>query len=173
MTYHRVLDGFEPWYAALHPLVVGAVWAACGDPDVAADAADEAFLRAYIHREKLGSMGSPEAWVCRVAINVMRRRMRRRILERKLLGRHESGQVSVVPSDHSEVWSAVRSLPPRQRTAVVLRYVVDLPEAGVAQAMGVTRGSVAATLSLARGRLAGVLEQEVSEVLDGEGISRG
>ena len=51
----------------------------------------------------------------------------------------------------------VADLPPRTRTAVALRYVADLTEAQVAEAMNVSRGTVASTLSSARQRLAAVL----------------
>ena len=57
-----------------------------------------------------------------------------------------------------EVWDLVRSLPQRQRTAVVLRYVGDLREEDVAAVMGVTRGTVAATLARARRSLANLLD---------------
>ncbi len=45
-------------------------------------------------------------------------------------------------------------LPPRQRTAMVLRYVADLTEPEIAQAMGIRRSTVSATLAAARKRLA-------------------
>ena len=65
---------------------------------------------------------------------------------------------------HGEVWDLVRSLPTRQRTAVVLRYVGDLREDDIASVMGVTRGTVAATLANARRALATVLDDiEVEE----------
>lgn len=48
----------------------------------------------------------------------------------------------------------------RQRLAVVLRYVADLPEDEIAAVMGVTRGTVASTLFEARRVLAGVLRDE-------------
>lgn len=38
----------------------------------------------------------------------------------------------------AELWDAVRALPGRQRTAVVLRYVVDLDHEGIAAALGTT-----------------------------------
>jgi RNA polymerase sigma factor (sigma-70 family) len=56
-----------------------------------------------------------------------------------------------------DVMRAVQRLPARPRTAVVLRYVADLTEAEVAEAMGVAPGTVAATLSNARRRLAVLL----------------
>jgi DNA-directed RNA polymerase specialized sigma24 family protein len=46
-----------------------------------------------------------------------------------------------------EVWAAVRGLPDRQRTAVALRYVLDLPEAEVAALMGITRGAASSYLT--------------------------
>jgi DNA-directed RNA polymerase specialized sigma24 family protein len=64
----------------------------------------------------------------------------------------------VVAAPAGEVWDLVRSLPTRQRTAVVLRYVGDLREDDIAAVMGVTRGTVAATLATARRNLANVLD---------------
>jgi RNA polymerase sigma factor (sigma-70 family) len=42
------------------------------------------------------------------------------------------------PDRGGEVWRAVRALPERQRTALVLRYVVDLDHAAVAENLGTT-----------------------------------
>jgi RNA polymerase sigma-70 factor (ECF subfamily) len=129
------------------------VLAACGDPDVAEDAADEAFARALLHKN-VQAMASPEAWVCQVAINVMRRRLRRRAVEARLLGRQWRPIDAEPRIPYPEVWASVRDLPERQRLAIVLRYVGDLPEGDIASIMGVTRGSVAASLAAARERLA-------------------
>lgn len=53
-----------------------------------------------------------------------------------------------------ELWAAVATLAERTRQVVVLRYVADLPEADIAAALGVTRGTVATLLSRARRNLA-------------------
>ena len=73
-----------------------------------------------------------------------------------------------------EVWDAVRVLTQRQRTAIALRYVLDLPEAEVAQMMGIARGTASATLATARRHLGHLLvdeldpdEPELEEVCDG------
>ncbi len=65
-----------------------------------------------------------------------------------------------MPCDDPEVWEAVRALPVRQRTAVVLRYVADLPEAAIAEAMGVRRGTVASNLADGRRSLARFLSDD-------------
>jgi DNA-directed RNA polymerase specialized sigma24 family protein len=148
---------FEGWYQREHPRVIGVVFVACGDPDVAEDAADEAFTRALARWPQVEAMGSPAAWVCRVALNVMRRRLRRRAIERRLLSGRRPAEGPPGPAAYPEVWAAVRALPERQRLAVVLRYVADLGEADIASVMDVTRGTVAASLAAARSRLAATL----------------
>jgi RNA polymerase sigma factor (sigma-70 family) len=60
----------------------------------------------------------------------------------------------------------VRQLPERQRVAVVLRYLLDLPEQEVAAAMRISRGTVASALAAAHQRLATWLTEE-DEVSDG------
>lgn len=58
----------------------------------------------------------------------------------------------------ARLWAEVRALPERQRQMVVLRYVADLAEGDIAGVLGVSRGTVASTLSDARRRLAGRLD---------------
>ena len=55
---------------------------------------------------------------------------------------------------------AITTLPPRQREAVVLRYLADLPLADVAEAMGCALGTVKATLHQALGSLRVELEED-------------
>ena len=50
---------------------------------------------------------------------------------------------------HAEVIAAIRWLPPRQREALVLRYYLDLSEAQMADAMGVSPGAVKSHLARA------------------------
>jgi RNA polymerase sigma factor (sigma-70 family) len=147
---------FEPWYLREHPRVIAALTWVAGDADVAVDATDEAFARACADWPKVQHMASPGGWVYRVALNVVRRRMRRAALERRLV---EPPHVVAEVVDR-EIWSVVRQLPERQRVAVVLRYLLDLPEREVADIMGISRGTVASALATARGRLARWLTAE-------------
>lgn len=151
------MQQFEDWYEATHPKVIGVVYVACGDADLAADAADEAFTLALGRWSRVRVMASPDAWVCQVAINVMRRRLRRRRIESRLLSRRHDEGAFPEPAVYPEVWRAVRQLPERRRLAVLLRYVGDLTETEIAAAMGVTRGTVSASLIAARSELASTL----------------
>jgi RNA polymerase sigma-70 factor (ECF subfamily) len=153
---------FEDWYGNQHRRLFASLVVLSGDREIAQDAAAEALARALQHWPRVSTMTSPEGWVYRVAVNVMRRSARRRALEKRLTRRLCVDEV--VPAPAGEVWDLVRALPDRQRTAVVLRYVADLAEGEIAEVMGVTRGTVASTLSDARRSLAYVLtEPEIGE----------
>jgi RNA polymerase sigma-70 factor (ECF subfamily) len=155
------VTNFDEWYADQRPRVYVSMLALSEDPDLAAEVTDEAFMRAVAHWKRVCAMESPGGWTQRVALNVLRRRLRRRRAEARLLSkltRHEQE-----PTPTSEVWHLVGALPERQRIAVVLRYVADLTEPDIAIAMGVARGTVASTLAAARARLAEVLSSEIEE----------
>lgn len=150
-------ERFVEWYRVEHARVVSALTVATGDRDIARDAADEAFARALERWHRVGEMAAPTAWAYQVALNVARRRFRRRSVERGLHRRqHVPPHVDIEPLDH-ELWQAVDQLPPRQRTAVALRYVADLPERVIADAMQISPGTVSATLHTARKRLEAAL----------------
>jgi RNA polymerase sigma factor (sigma-70 family) len=149
------VNDFDEWYADQRPRVYLSLLALSGDADLAADATDEAFTRAVTQWKRVRVMESPGGWTQRVALNVLRRRLRRRRFEARLLPRLASTEHELMPT--GEVWDLVRALPDRQRVAVVLRYVADLTEPDIAIAMGIARGTVASTLAAARERLGEVL----------------
>jgi RNA polymerase sigma factor (sigma-70 family) len=62
--------------------------------------------------------------------------------------------------ERTAVVAALRSLPPRQREALVLRYYGDLSEAQIASAMGISRGAVKSHTARAIASLRAVLEME-------------
>ena len=69
--------------------------------------------------------------------------------------------LGVLPSpEQATVVGALRSLPARQREALVLRYYGDLPEAQVAAAMGVSQGAVRRHLARATAALQMVVEMD-------------
>jgi RNA polymerase sigma-70 factor (ECF subfamily) len=154
---------FEDWYREAWPRLVGSLVVIVGDREVAADVAAEAAVR-VLERWERGSIGHPTAWAHQVAINLAHRRARREALEVRVL-RHSRPAEELVdpPGTPSEVWAALRLLPQRQRTAIALRYLGDLTQAEIAQSMGISPGSVAATLHAARRRLAAVLDLDEDE----------
>ncbi len=154
---------FDQWYRNEHPRVFTALAVAGGDVEIAREATDEAFVRAYERWARVRVMESPGGWLYRVALNELKRRHRRQALEREIL-RRQPPQPTDGPPPVADpaVWEAVRGLPRRQRSAIALRYVLDLTERDVAATMGISRGAASATLTSARKHLQQALDDETS-----------
>ena len=72
----------------------------------------------------------------------------------------EHGALALI--ERSAVIAALRTLPGRQREAVVLRYYADLSEADIAATMGISRGAVKSHTARAMVALKSILELETS-----------
>jgi RNA polymerase sigma-70 factor (ECF subfamily) len=127
-----------------------------GDYDSARDVVQETFARALRGRKGFRGEGSLEAWVWRIALRAAHEQLRK------------SGRASlngslpadlVEPDRDPELAEALRSLPPKRRLIVFLRYFADLSYAEIGELCGVTEGTVGATLAQARA----ALEQELRE----------
>ena len=71
----------------------------------------------------------------------------------------EQFQTNGHPEDEPELRAALARLPERQRTAVFLRYYADLDYAAIGEALGISTGTVAATLNAAHAALRSRLEE--------------
>jgi len=152
----------EDLFRVEYPRLVRALSVAAGSPEVAADAVQDAFVQASRHWGRICSYDDPAPWVRRVAVNWLadqRRLLRRRTAALARLGEPRAEEK---PTD-LDLAAAVRALPPRQRTAICLYYLADLPVSEVAQLMGVTAGTVKSHLADARGRLSHLLEVPIDE----------
>jgi RNA polymerase sigma factor (sigma-70 family) len=151
---------FDAFFAATYPSVVRALAYALGDRGAAEDAAQDAFAKAYRRWATVSEADRPAAWVYVVAVRDARRRLARverieqRMVDVDAVARLGGGRDPADGlADEADFLVALRSLPARQRLAVVLRYWGDLDEASMAQAMGCARGTVKATLSAALAKL--------------------
>ena len=144
--------GFEAWYRTEHPRVIGIVAALTGRRDLAVEATDEAFVRAWARWSRVSKMDAPGAWTVKVALNVARRAHRHATREQMPAAGPEA-----VPVTDTGLWELVRSLPLQQRTAIVLRHVGGFTHVEIARAMGVREGTVGSTLNAAHKKLRGLL----------------
>jgi DNA-directed RNA polymerase specialized sigma24 family protein len=156
---------FEDWYLLHHARLVNSLYLVCGNSDLAREATDEAFAQAVSRWSQVREMESPIGWTYKVALNRLRHNAKRQRRESVLWHKRVSSDRPVPLSGHPEVWDAVSALPPMQRTAIVLRYVADRPEAEIADILSVSRSTVASNLTRARAALAEMLgEQRQSEM---------
>jgi RNA polymerase sigma factor (sigma-70 family) len=66
----------------------------------------------------------------------------------------------VLPDEAIELASVLRTLPDKQRAALVLHYYADLPNDRIAEILGITRATVRVHLSQGRRRLKQLLEDD-------------
>jgi RNA polymerase sigma factor (sigma-70 family) len=128
-----------------------------GSYDSARDAVQEAFAIALRNRPQLRAEQSLPAWVWRIAL--------RTALHHRAKNNHGSlngalDPVLVEPERHPALEEALRALPPRRRLIVFLRYFADCSYSEIAEACGVSEGTVAATLAQAREQLEAALREE-------------
>lgn len=151
-----VLREIEALYRARYPTFVRVVTGIVGNEEAARDAVHDGFVRAVRHHGRFRASGSLEGWVWRIVVNEGRKHRRR--------------QARVVPSEpvpaslnghraDEDVRALLAALPDRQRTALFLRYYADLDYRGIAEALGVRPGTVAATLNAAHTALRRQLEE--------------
>jgi DNA-directed RNA polymerase specialized sigma24 family protein len=153
---HDVIDeaALEQLYRQRYVGYRNALATITGSTESARDAVNEAFVRALRSRSQFRG-GSLAAWVWRIAVNAAREQ--RRSDERAALN-GSLDPAPLHPGRHPEVAEAIRTLPPRRRLVVFLRYFADFSYAEIAEALEISEGTVAATLSEARAALREPLE---------------
>lgn len=145
---------FERFFLDEHPKLVALGLAWTGDRDAARDLAQEALTRAYRSWATVELLDLPGAWARRVMINLLIDRHRNHGRRARLVA--ELGpERTIDPPDAATGpwWEAVRALPTRERAAVTLHYLEDLPIATVAEILEVKPGTVKASLAHARDKL--------------------
>jgi RNA polymerase sigma factor (sigma-70 family) len=149
-----VADDLERLYRAKRPEFCRAAAAIAGDRALAEDAVQDAFAKAVRKRRSFRGRGSLEAWVWRIVLNAARDAGRRRRApaptpERRL---ESNGSGPSLP---------LELLTKRQREVLFLHYYADLDYDTIADALGISPGTVGATLSTARAVLRRALTPEV------------
>lgn len=122
----------------------------------------EAYLQLHAHASRLRNDGAGLPYLRTVIINAIRSEHRRQVVARRLpLFRPSLAVQSVADVDsHDELIIALRTLTPRHREALVLRYWLDLSERQMALEMRVSAGTVKAHLSRGLSELRERLEAE-------------
>lgn len=155
--------GFDAFFRAEHRRLVALGAALCNDRETGRDLAQEALVRTYQRWTDVIRLERPDAWTRRVLVNLARDHARHRTVHRRKLPELAARTVMHTGADvlhDAEFWNTVGGLPERQRTAVALFYVGDQSISDVADAMGVSEGSVKTTLHQARARLRELLEED-------------
>lgn len=131
-----------------------------GNADSARDAVQEGFARALARAEHFRHDGSLEGWLWRIVFRAALDSRGDRL--RVAPGIDEAADQELPlwapelphPDRDPELTAALRTLAPRQRLVVFLRFFCDLPHAEIAELTGISLGTVSATLAHAKASLA-------------------
>ena len=154
----RGAEDFGLFFNETRPRLLRALAVLADDLADAEDALQEAYVRAAARWERLDE---PEAWVRTVARNLPRDGFRRRKVRERARRRLGPPDARPGPDPTSvAVVSALRALPPEQRDALALHYLLDMTVDQVAQELGRPTGTVKAQLARGRARMAMLLQPE-------------
>lgn len=145
-----------------------------GEPELAEDAAQETFLRAFQHMHRYDSKRPFATWLLSIAAHYCIDRLRRRKFSMISIDEdEEDGGFELpdadAPNPESEmvygeqrarIQGLLKRLDSVDRTAIVLRYWNDCSEAEIAETLHLTVSAVKSRLHRARRELAGLWQEE-------------
>ena len=135
-----------------------------GDRQLAADLAQEAFLRTYRAWNRIRK-SDPGPYVRRALVNLCKNSHRRRAIEKKHWGAAPSGGATLSPAasidERLTVTDALQSLPPMRRAAVLLRYYEDLTDEQIAVVLDRPLGTVKSDIRRSLEQLRPLLDERI------------
>jgi RNA polymerase sigma-70 factor (sigma-E family) len=158
---------FDAEYSRLR----GLAYVLVGDSHAAEEIVMEAFVKAFASWSRMRHLEWPAGYLRKIVINLCRGLIRRQRIEYRVNALLElrkeprSNEWEARQSDaRLDLWAAVRSLPERQRSCVVLHYLEDLTDSEVAHILGCSVGTVKTHMFRARASLERMLGGHLEEV---------
>ena len=156
---------FEEHAADAWPALYRYAYLLTGNHADAEDIAQQTWVKAYRSWSRVRGSDSPTAYLRRTLTNTYLSQKRPKASRLEVLT-DEPPELGAAPpgtEDRMVLWPHVKSLPPRQRAVVVLRYYEDLSEEQIADALGCSRGTVKSTAHHALKTLRAALDTDGRE----------
>jgi RNA polymerase sigma-70 factor (sigma-E family) len=128
------------WFHAESPSLLRFAYFVSGDSGTAEDLVQDAFVRLYRSSGRVGD-ATFKAYARKTILNLARSGFVRSARERHAF----EAPSHVEPADvgaRDEMWAALKTLSPKQRAVVALRYYEDMSESEVAGVLEMSVGSV-------------------------------
>jgi len=139
------------------------------DVGLAEEIVQDSFVALHQHWRRLRDPDAGAAYLRRSVVNGSRSALRRRGVAERFLSRTSRAEqapsaesLALLAGTYADVLARVRTLPARQREALVLRYYLDLSEAQTAEVMGVSTGAVKSHTARALTALRRAIEEPAS-----------
>ena len=154
-----------------HPGTIRVVFRMCGDVALAEDAAQDAFIKAWMNLDRFRPGSSFRNWLYRIAVNAALDALRRNkkthemsIEDMPLRDTQESPEAAVMRAERAEdVQAAIQALPEAGRLVIVLREYGELSYKEIAEVLDIPLGTVMSRLNYARKQLRGALADQYRE----------
>jgi RNA polymerase sigma-70 factor (sigma-E family) len=132
-------------YEAHSPFALRLAYLLTGDEQVAQDVVQDAFVRIFSRLLFKVPPNDFQNYLRRTVVNLCKDHWRRKGVARsiRLFEREDKVDPPEIET-RDELWTALKDLPQRQRTALVLRYFEDLSEQQTAEILGCSVGAVKA-----------------------------
>ena len=139
-----------------------------GDAETGADVAQETLARVYRHWGRIQGM-DPGPYARRALVNLVRSAHRRRLVERRFRESQPSPDTAVSSrsdqvDDFLRVASALKTLPPMRRAAIVLRFYEGLSDADIARTLDRPIGTVKSDIHRGLAKLRPLLDDTKERV---------
>jgi RNA polymerase sigma-70 factor (ECF subfamily) len=158
-------DAFARLFDICRDRVYAIAYGISNDRSVAADVSQEVFMKLLTRLPQFDARSSFATWLYRIVVNtaIDHRRSGRRVvaLPASLEDGRRQDDDYAREQRRVRVERAVRRLPPKLRSPLVLRHVEGLAYGDIARVLGVSIGTVASRLSRAHARLARELQGEI------------
>ena len=135
-----------------------------GERQLAEDAFQETFVRAWRHMNTFRGESSVKTWLSHIAVNVCRDMLRTPWLRMRRSARSVEEMEHLPAPDATprhELMDAIRALPDKYREVIVLVYVQDMKLREAAAQLRLPVPTVSTRLRRARARLRQLLSEEV------------
>ncbi len=160
-------DDFDATFRAHYSRLVRSLTVASGSSEAAADAVQEAFVKAHLSWRKVSRYDDPVGWIRRVAINKLRDEYRKGTRKRNAVERLAAQPTNdVAEPSIDEITPLLAQLPRQQRLALALYYVEGLSLRQTAEAIGISEGAVKFHLHSGRERLKGIVAKKQNALHD-------
>lgn len=149
-----VEHSFEDFFELEQERVLRLLWMVTGSLQEAEDIVQDAFLRVWERWPKVSAMESPTGYLHQAAMNIFRNRYRRAKLGlRKAIGADPPADAFGSAEDRVSISSALRTLTPKQRAALVRTDLLGYPAEEAGRMLGVRGSTVRSLGSTARAAL--------------------
>src|SRR5262245_23711754 len=153
------IKDFDEVVRVYGPSLFRYLFACLRDRDAAENLTQECFLRAYQNKEGFRAEASVKTWLMRIAVNLVRDRVRNRRIQfwrrtqtfsveaqqavDRLANPGRSPEAQTLLNEQIKtVWRITDRLPVKQRAVFVLRFVEEMSLMEIASVLGTTEGTV-------------------------------